>query len=158
MSDRWQQIEQIYHAALERDEVERTAYLEEACAGDDALRQEVESLLLHEKGAKSFLDAPAMQFAAKMFDQNPGPSMVGRQLGSYRVISLIGSGGMGEVYQAQDTKLRRDVAIKVLPAAFMNDPERLSRFQREARLLASLNHPNIATIHGLEQCNGVNYL
>src|SRR6202047_2656165 len=83
---------------------------------------------------------------------------VGTHLGSYEVTAQIGAGGMGEVYQAHDTKLGRDVAIKVLPEAFAHDPERLSRFQREARMLASLNHPNIATIHGLEQSDGVHYL
>src|ERR1700737_1749722 len=82
----------------------------------------------------------------------------GTRLGSYEVVAQIGAGGMGEVYQAHDTKLGRDVAIKVLPADFINDVERLARFQREARMLASLNHPNIATIHGLEQSDGVHYL
>ena len=82
----------------------------------------------------------------------------GTKLGSYEVVAQIGAGGMGEVYQAHDTKLGRDVAIKVLPEAFAHDPERLSRFQREAKMLASLNHPNIATIHGLEQSGGTSYL
>src|SRR5271169_3136128 len=82
----------------------------------------------------------------------------GAKLGSYEVTAPIGAGGMGEVYQAHDTKLARDVAIKVLPANFVNDPERLSRFQREARMLAALNHPNIATIFGLEQLEGVTCL
>src|SRR2546427_1789252 len=82
----------------------------------------------------------------------------GTRLGSYEVLALIGVGGMGEVYQAHDTKLGRDVAIKVLPEVFSHDPERLSRFQREAKTLAALNHPNIATIHGLEQSYGVHYL
>src|SRR2546428_7110010 len=82
----------------------------------------------------------------------------GTTLGAYEILALIGSGGMGEVYQAHDTKLGRDVAIKVLPEAFAHDPQRLSRFQREAKLLASLNHPNIATIHGLEESNGTHYL
>src|SRR5207245_5742627 len=82
----------------------------------------------------------------------------GAKLGLYEIVSAIGAGGMGEVYQAHDTKLGRDVAIKVLPEAFAHDPQRLSRFQREAKLLASLNHPNIATIHGLEESNGTHYL
>src|SRR6266852_5431110 len=82
----------------------------------------------------------------------------GEKLGAHQVVGLIGSGGMGEVYQARDTKLGRDVAIKVLPEAFAHDPQRLSRFQREAKLLASLNHPNIATIHGLEESKGTHYL
>ena len=82
----------------------------------------------------------------------------GTRLGFYEVLAQIGAGGMGEVYQAHDTKLGRDVAIKVLPEAFAHDAERLSRFQREAKMLASLNHPNIATIHGLEQSGGTSYL
>ncbi len=86
------------------------------------------------------------------------PLSAGTKLGSYEVVSAIGAGGMGEVYQAHDTKLGRDVAIKVFPEAFAHDPEKLSRFQREAKLLASLNHPNIATIHGLEDTNGTSYL
>ncbi len=86
------------------------------------------------------------------------PISPGARLGSYEVLSLLGAGGMGEVYRARDTKLGREVAIKVLPDAFAKDPARLARFEREARLLASLNHPNIATIHGLEESGGVNYL
>src|ERR1700686_5867258 len=82
----------------------------------------------------------------------------GTNLGTYEITGAIGAGGMGEVYQAHDTRLGRDVAIKVLPEAFAHDPERLSRFQREAKMLASLNHPNIATIYGLEQSGGVSYL
>src|ERR1017187_269919 len=82
----------------------------------------------------------------------------GTHLGSYEVVAPIGAGGMGEVYQAHDTKLGRDVAIKVLPEAFAHDPERLARFQREAKMLAALNHPNIATIHGLEQSGSTSYL
>src|ERR1700732_4060549 len=82
----------------------------------------------------------------------------GTLLGPYKILSAIGAGGMGEVYEARDNKLERNVAIKVLPEAFAHDGERLSRFQREARMLAALNHPNIATIHGLEQSDGVHYL
>src|SRR5580700_1695583 len=86
------------------------------------------------------------------------PILTGKRLGPYEILSSIGAGGMGEVYRAHDTKLRRDVAIKVLPEAFAHDPERLSRFQREAKMLAALNHPNIATIHGLEQSSGTSLL
>src|SRR6201993_861457 len=86
------------------------------------------------------------------------PILTGKRLGPYEILSAIGAGGMGEVYQAHDTKLGRDVAIKVLPEAFAHDPERLSRFQREAKMLAALNHPNIATIYGLEHSDGTHYL
>jgi Tol biopolymer transport system component len=158
MSDRWQQIEQLYHAALEREENQRVAFLKEACAGDDALRQEVESLLAQGDGAEGFLESPALDVAAKMLSEEPGRSLLGRRIGSYQILSLLGAGGMGEVYEARDSKLGRNVAMKVLPAVFANDPERLSRFEREARMLASLNHPNIATIHGLEQSDGVQCL
>jgi eukaryotic-like serine/threonine-protein kinase len=86
------------------------------------------------------------------------PISSGTRLGSYELLAQIGAGGMGEVYKAHDTKLGRDVAIKVLPEAFAHDPDRLSRFQREAKMLAALNYPNIATIHWLEQSNGTHYL
>src|SRR5216683_2369798 len=158
MSDRWQQIERMYHAALEREESQRAAYLHEVCAGDDDLRREVESLLAQEKRGDGFLESPAIEVAARAMAKDSGQLLKGRQLGSYKIVSLLGVGGMGEVYQAHDTKLNRDVAIKVLPAAFVHDSERLARFQREARMLAALNHPNIATINGLEQSEGVHYL
>ena len=153
-SDRWQRIEELYHSAREREGSQRAAFLKEACAGDDALRREVESLLAQEKGLGGFLEAPALEAAAKLLVEGRGQSWVGRQLGSYQVISFLDAGGMGEVYQAHDTKLGRNVALKVLPAAFVHDPDRLARFQREARMLAALNHPNIATIYGLEQSEG----
>jgi eukaryotic-like serine/threonine-protein kinase len=157
--ERWQKIERLYHAALERDQSQRAGYLHEVCAGDDALRWEVESLLAQESRADRLLETPALEVAAKVLAEHKGhSSLMGKQLGSYKIHSLLGAGGMGEVYQARDSKLGRNVAIKVLPAAFINDPERLSRFQREARMLASLNHPNIATIYGLEQSEGAHYL
>src|SRR5207248_8855179 len=87
-----------------------------------------------------------------------GSLKTGDKLGVYEIQVLLGAGGMGEVYRASDSKLGRDVAIKVLPTAFVNNPERLSRFQREARMLAALNHPNIATIYGLEQDGGIQFL
>jgi hypothetical protein len=158
MTERWQEIERLYHEALEREESQRAAFLRAACAEDDVLRQEVESLLAQESKAQ-FLETPALEAAAKALAEKQSQcSLIGRQLGSYKIVSLMGAGGMGEVYQAHDGKLRRDVAIKVLPADLVDDPERLARFQREARLLAAVNHPNIATIHGLEQSDDVHYL
>jgi eukaryotic-like serine/threonine-protein kinase len=156
--DRWQQIERLYYSALELEESQRASYLRSACAGDESLVKEVESLLAQEKGAPGFLEAPAIEVAAKILNDDHDRSLLERQMGSYQILSLLGAGGMGAVYQAHDTKLGRSVAIKVLPSAFAQDPERLARFQREARMLASLNHPNIATIHGLEQSDGVHYL
>jgi hypothetical protein len=153
-SERWQQIERLYHAALERDEGQRAAFLNDQCAGDPALRQEVESLLVHEGTAEGFL-AAALESAAKMLEENASPTLIGRQLGSYRIQSLFGAGGMGEVYRARDAKLGRDVAIKVLRASFARDPDRLRRFERETRMLAALNHPHIGAIHGFEEFDGV---
>jgi eukaryotic-like serine/threonine-protein kinase len=157
--ERWQQIERLYHSALELDSSQRRAYLQQACAGDEVLREEVESLVAHGQTTDALLDHSALgEMAAEILAKQDGRSLVGTKLGSYQVLTLLGVGGMGEVYQAHDNKLRRDVAIKVLPAAFMNDADRLARFEREARMLAALNHPNIAAIYGLEQSDGVHYL
>ncbi|HXJ15860.1 MAG TPA: serine/threonine-protein kinase, partial [Candidatus Polarisedimenticolia bacterium] len=134
-------MKKILAGALERAQAERHAYLDQACTDPD-LRREVESLIAaHEQGDTSFLEQPTTADAALQ---------KGTQLGQFTILERIGSGGMGEVYRAQDSKLKRDVAIKVLPQVFVNDPERLARFEREARLLASLNHSNIASIYGLE--------
>jgi serine/threonine protein kinase len=121
----------------------------------------VEALLAEDAGAENFLERPALQAldaVAKVFGEDVGDSLIGRTLGSFQILSLIGKGGMGEVYSGRDTKLGRDVALKLLPASFARDSERLARFQREARLLASLNHPNIATIYGMEESEGVHCL
>src|SRR5438128_12072911 len=149
--DRWQRIEQLYHSAREQEESQRVAFLEGACEGDEAMRREVESLLAEEKRAEGFMESPALEIAAKDMAEDRTRSLLGQRLGSYQVAGLLGKGGMGEVYQARDTKLQRDVAIKVLPQLFAADPDRLARFEREAQLLASLNHPHIAAIYGFEE-------
>src|SRR5580704_18340952 len=118
--ERWQRVRAMLAGALERAPADRAAYLDQV-SGEPSLRREIESLLAHEKEAERFLEAPALEVAAKMLGNNgPGQSLIGRQIGSYQVLSLLGVGGMGEVYLAHDSKLRRDVAIKVLPAAFAN--------------------------------------
>jgi len=147
-SERWARTERLYHEALACAASERTAFLADACAGDDALRREVESLLAHDGGA-AFLSTPAVAIGIG------GEIRVGVALGPYVISKQIGEGGMGEVYRARDTKLGRDVAIKLLPRAFTADPDRLARFEREARLLASLNHPHIGAIYGVEALDGV---
>jgi hypothetical protein len=103
--DRWQQIEQFFHAALEREPNERAAFLRDACAADDGLRREVESLLAQVTATNRLLEAPALEGAAKILAESQGRSLIGRQVGSYHVISLLGVGGMGEVYEARDTSL-----------------------------------------------------
>jgi serine/threonine protein kinase len=147
---RWTTVDGLLEAALERAPHDRAAFLDEACAGDEALRQEVESLLAHGR-ASDFLEAPALELMRRAARD---PSLVGRQFGSHRIVSLLGAGGMGEVYRAHDTKLGRDVAIKTLPRIFVTDPDRRSRFEREARLLAALNHPHIGAIYGFEDMDG----
>src|SRR5262249_31377854 len=130
VSERWTRVERLYHEALERDAHERTAFLAEACAGDDTLRQGVASPLAH-GGSVAFLSTPAALRAGQAVPT--GISLIGQFIGPYVISAPIGAGGMGEVYRARDQKLGRDVAIKILPAAFTADPERLSRFGREAR-------------------------
>jgi serine/threonine protein kinase len=140
MSDkRWQRVEEICHDALDRLPSERSAYVREACADDDSMRSEVESLLANAGAAEE----------SGLGIRELGLELIGQQIGVYKIESLLGAGGMGEVYRARDTRLHRDVAIKVLPVAFTLDPDRRARIEREARMLASFNHPNIGAIHEL---------
>ncbi|MBI3261608.1 MAG: serine/threonine protein kinase, partial [Acidobacteria bacterium] len=127
---------------------------------DETLRREVESLLAYASGAQTFMDAPALTLVAPELipPDKMTTSLVGRRLGPYEIGALIGSGGMGDVYRARDTKLGRDVAIKILPAVFTADAERRARFEREARLLAALNHPHIGAIYGFEDRDGIHAL
>ena len=160
-SERWRLVERLYHDALERPAAERPAFLAEACAGDEALGCDVRSLL-DQPSMPGFLEEPALAVAAALAaasaTETPEPSWVGRHIGVYHLQSLLGRGGMGEVYRAHDTRLGRDVALKLLPPGFTADADRLTRFTREARLLASLNHPNIGTIHGFEEAEGMRAL
>jgi serine/threonine protein kinase len=155
---RWLQIETLYNQALELDAGERTVFLGKACAGDDDLLWEVEELLAEGPLAASFLKQTALREIAPEFAATASRPWVGRRIGNYEFVSLLGAGGMGEVYRARDTKLKREVAIKLLPDEFSLDSERVSRFQREAQLLASLNHPNIAAIYDLEEDGGSRFL
>ena len=142
------QVEQICQSALDLDGTSRAAYLVESCGDDAELRREVESLLAHERSAQHFIEEPALDAAARTLSTD---DLLGEWIGPYEVVSLLGSGGMGDVYRARDPQLGRDVAIKVLPTVFLGDPERLARFHREARVLASMNHPHIGAIYGVEQ-------
>jgi eukaryotic-like serine/threonine-protein kinase len=158
-ADRWQQVAEVYLAAGERDPADRDAFLREACEGDEGLRREVESLLGYEGATDPWIEQPAAALAAPMLDNSASPSwLTGRQIGPYTIVSLLDSGGMGEVYRAHDTTLGRDVAIKILPPEFTAHADRRARFAREARLLAALNHPHIGAIYGLEEAEGVTAL
>ena len=150
-ANRWADVERLYHEALARPVQDRAAFLSDACGDDADLRREVESLLAHD-GDASFLSRPA---ATLRTDRT---LHVGQTFGPYVISGRLGEGGMGEVYRARDTTLGRDVAIKVLPAVFAADPERLARFEREARLLAALNHPHIGAIYGVAESNGIRAL
>src|SRR5262249_16880418 len=143
-SERWRQIEELYHRALERAPEERRAFVEAACREDRDLLREVDSLLERAGQADSFLEPSALAVT-------PTPLAAGSVLGPYQVLGLLGAGGMGKVYKARDARLGRTVAIKILN-------ERSSRLEREARAASALNHPNIVTLHDIAHDGGVDYL
>ena len=146
--ERWQQIEQLYHAALQQDAGERAAFLGEACKGDDTLRREIESLLKYEAQAEHFIESPAIDVAAKMMTAEQSATVTaGQVIDHYKIVRPLGAGGMGEVFLADDTRLHRKVAIKFLPAHYTQDRKHLRRFQQEALAVATLSHPNVCTIH-----------
>jgi serine/threonine protein kinase len=152
-ADRWQKIEQVFHAALQRKPEERADFLKTTCAGDRALYGDVQALLATNQQDDSFFEHSASALAAEMFTDR-----VGETIGPYEVLSELGSGAMGIVYLAQDVRLGRKIAIKILPSQFTNDRDRLRRFQQEARAASALNHPNILTVHEIEQKDGLHYI
>ena len=156
--ERWQQIDQILDGALLREGSQRESFLDEACSGDASLRQEVESLLEAGDRAESFIESPALEEAAKAMAQDQVQSMVGQELGPYRILSLLGTGGMGEVYLAQDTKLDRKVALKFMIQAMQRDETARRRFLREAKSAAALDHPFICKIYETGQAQGKDFI
>ncbi|MGH9837231.1 MAG: protein kinase domain-containing protein [Blastocatellia bacterium] len=168
--ERHQQIGEIFRAAAELPSAERAAFLDRACAGDEALKREVVSLLDFRTQAEGFIEQPALEVAARMLAENqaettggviesaPKGEMVGRVANHYRVIAPLGRGGMGEVYLAEDTRLGRKVALKLLPPQFTTQPERVRRFEQEARAASALNHPNIITIHEIAQAGDAYFI
>src|SRR5262245_60822972 len=162
-SERWRRIERLYEAASQRAPNERGRFLDTACEGDETLRADVERLLAADDRAGDFLNAPAWEGAARALAATKTSSgrampLVGAHIGPYDVLAPLGVGGMGEVYRARDTTLNRDVALKVLPDAFALDADRVARFRREANVLASLNHPNVAAIYGFGEAGEVKAL
>jgi Tol biopolymer transport system component len=156
--ERWKRTEELYHAAGALPPNARPAFLSEACLDDQELRREVESLLNEPQFDDGLLDGPGLVVAAQLLSGLAPAIVAGRSLGGYHLQSMLGAGGMGEVYRARDPKLGRDVAIKILPQGFTSDEDRLARFEREARMLAALNHPNICAIYGFEKADDVRFL
>lgn len=156
--ERWKQIDSILQAAMELDLAERAAFLDQACASDPSLRSEVEALIDSYDKAGSFIEAPVFEGAADLVASAQAGSLIGKQLGPYKITAVLGSGGMGEVYLAQDGRLGRNVALKLLPDYFTADDQRLRRFQQEARAVSALNHPNIITIFEIGQSESIRFL
>ena len=154
----WATVKRLHQAALERPQSERAAFLDDACEGDAALHREVQSLLAYEEDAASFLETPAVDVIATSAGQDGATALVGRTLGHYHVESLLGSGGMGDVYLARDPRLERAVALKILPPHLALDADRMQRFTREARAASALNHPNVATIHDIGESGDVSFI
>ncbi|MGH9752173.1 MAG: protein kinase domain-containing protein [Blastocatellia bacterium] len=152
-SERWRQVEDLFHSALDNAPRDRAAFLDSACAGAPLLREQVESLLKSFDEAGDFIEKPllddSLSSRAKAFSLSE--SIIGHKIGNYEILSLIGAGGMGEVYLARDARLDRQIALKLLPAQFTADPSQVRRFEREARAASALNHPNIITIHDIGQ-------
>lgn len=151
--ERNRQIDGVFQAALARNPAERAAFLDEACVGDPALRREVEALLSSDEQGGGFIESPAIEIAPELVADDQTTTLVGETIGPYRIEAQLGKGGMGEVFLAQDSRLRRKVALKFLPAFFTSDERRLRRFEQEAHSTSALNHPNILTIYELGRFN-----
>src|SRR5687767_1762480 len=157
--ERWQRIKELFHAAVELEPAGRRAFLDARCAGDAEARAEVESLVAAHEREGDFLSEPPARLAAGVVAGAGRAGLEpGREVGSFRVVSTLGEGGMGKVYLAQDTRLGRRVALKLLPASFTRDRERVRRFEQEARAASALNHPNILTVYDIGDEDGARYI
>src|SRR5881227_2076425 len=146
-AERWKQVNDLFQSAVERAPAERAAFLDEACRGDESLRREVGSLLTSHERSENFIELPAFEVAPELVTSERTNTLVGKLIGHYRIESLVGVGGMGEVYLARDERLGRKAALKLLPDSLTIDETQLSRFKNEARSASALNHPNILTVY-----------
>lgn len=156
--ERWQQIDHLFQAALAYAPAKREEFLAGKCAGDEPLRLEVESLLSSLEEAEGFIETPAADLAAELLNSQRSTFEPGYQIQNYRIVRHLGSGGMGEVYLAEDIRLNRKIALKLLPPHFTVNPDRVRRFEREARAASALNHPNIVTIYEIGQSNTTHFI
>jgi serine/threonine protein kinase len=156
--ERWRRIKRVFQAAVELNRSEQDVFLEQACSGDGALRVRVKSLLSSDEQAWELLEKPAFEAAAGLFAEDRPALSLGDKLGHYEIVDLLGIGGMGEVYLAKDAKLGRNIALKLLPSDFTTEELRVRRFQREARAASALNHPNIITIHEIDEFEGRHFI
>src|SRR6266567_3655803 len=156
--ERWEQIKQLFHSALKYEAAERSDFLSGACAGDESLRQTVESLISSHEKTVSIINAPAYKVACDVLAEERHELQAGQTFASYEIISFVSKGGMGEVYLAQDRRLSRKIALKLLPSAFTRDLDRLRRFEQEARAVSALNHPNILTIYEIKEIDSIHVI
>jgi serine/threonine protein kinase/TolB-like protein/Flp pilus assembly protein TadD len=154
----WQRIEEVFHEALELETAVRESYLAEACCGNESLRREVESLIMAFERESSFIEQPIVSLGMKVFCGGPSGALAGRSIGHYKVIRLLGKGGMGEVYLAQDHKLERLVALKFLGNRLLGDEWAKEHLVQEARAIARLENPNICGVYGMEEADGRNFI
>src|SRR5438128_218509 len=156
--ERWQQIDELFHQALKREPQQRADFLKHSCGEDESLRHEIEALIASHERSGSFIEAPASDLAAELLTSGSVGLTVGQSIAAYKILSVLGIGGMGEVYLAEDTRLGRQVALKMLPRQFTINSERVRRFEQEARAASALNHPNIVTIHEIGELNGMQFI
>ena len=158
-SDRWNQLETLFHKSLELEPEARSAFLDDSCGEDTELRKELGALLDEVDKSTDFLKQPVFEAAQSKFaESNRDAIDPGTRISHYEIISLLATGGMGQVYLAEDTSLQRPVAIKVLTSEFTHDDCGLRRLEREALAASALNHPNIVTIHEFGQVNGLHFI
>src|SRR5262249_681846 len=157
-AERWKQVNDLFQSAVQRTPEERAKFLDEACHDDEDMRRELESLLASHERAENFIEVPAFEVAPELVPNDSTDALVGKLIGHYRIESLIGVGGMGEVYLARDERLGRKAELKLLPDSLTTDETQLSRFKNEARTASALNHPNILTVYEIGAEGNVQFI